>query len=280
MAAGRVSNLQDNPGGFVRRAGFARRCVAVAAVVVVLSGGRSAWAANRWPDERQAGPFFCHADFSLEPYEALLSELTRLQDDVVRELHVRPAHEPIHVYLFAKSSTYKRYVSHYFPAAPSRPALFIKDRGPGMVFAHRGEELPIDLRHEATHAVLHGALPMVPLWLDEGLAEYFEPPSADRENDSPHLRAVQRSLWIKGAPRMDRLEKLTDLAEMGAGEYRAAWSWVHFMLHGPPAAREELIHFLHDIAARAPPGELSQRLRRRLPDVEAQYVEHFRGWRR
>jgi hypothetical protein len=256
------------------------RAAAIVAAAVICGGADAAVAQNRWPDERQAGPFFCHADFSLAPYEALLGELTRLQDDVVRELGVHPTHEPVHVYLFARSSTYKRYVSHYFPAAPSRPALFIKDRGPGMVFAHRGGDLPADLRHEATHAVLHGALPMVPLWLDEGLAEYFESPAAERAHGSPHLGAVQRGLWIKGAPRLERLEQLTDLEEMGSGQYREAWSWVHFMLHGPAAAREELTGFLRDIAARTPPGDLSVRLRRRIPDLEQQYVEHFRRWRR
>ncbi|GIT30210.1 MAG: hypothetical protein Ct9H300mP1_22560 [Planctomycetaceae bacterium] len=33
---------------------------------------------------------------------------------------------------------------------------------------------PEDLRHEFTHGVLHSSLKRVPLWLDEGLAEYFE----------------------------------------------------------------------------------------------------------
>ncbi len=237
-------------------------------------------AENRWPDERVAGPFLCHADFSLESYQSLLTELTRLQDDVVRELQVRPTQEPVHVYLFAKSSTYKKYLSYYFPGAPPRPALFIKERGPGMVFAHGGGDLAVDLRHEATHAVLHGALPMVPLWLDEGLAEYFEVSPEARAYDNPHLGPVRRALWIKGVPPMERLEDLKQLEQMGAAQYREAWSWVHFMLHGPPEARDELTRFLQDIAALTPPGNLSQRLRRRLPDLERQYLDHFRGWSR
>ena len=51
-------------------------------------------------------------------------------------------------------------------------------------------ELAVDLRHETTHAVLHGLLPMVPLWLDEGLAEYFEAPEANRLQRHPHFKAV------------------------------------------------------------------------------------------
>ena len=44
-----------------------------------------------------------------------------------------------------------------------------------------GDHLRTDLRHELTHALLHGVLKDVPLWLDEGLAGFFElPPDARR----------------------------------------------------------------------------------------------------
>jgi hypothetical protein len=65
---------------------------------------------------------------------------------------------------------------------------------------------------------------------------------------------------------------------MGASEYRSAWAWTHFMLHGSPEARDELARYLGDIAAHAPPGELSDRLRRRIPDVERRFVTHFQEW--
>jgi hypothetical protein len=239
-----------------------------------------ATAANRWPDERAAGPFICHADFSLQPYETLLDELMRLQDDLQRELGVPRTKEPVHIYLFGKSATYKRYLTHYFPQAPTRKALFIKERGPGMVFAYGSDELAIDIRHEGTHALLHGAMPMVPLWLDEGLAEYFEVAPQERAFGNPHLAGLQRTLWLKGAPKLEHLEELERLEEMGQGQYRDAWAWVHFMLHGPPEAREELIGYLRNIAAYSPPGALSERLRRRMPDLEKRFVAHFQGWKR
>jgi hypothetical protein len=227
-----------------------------------------------------AGSFVCHADFSLQPYDGLLAELTRLQNDLIRELGVPSAQEVTHVYLFAKSSTYKRYLTHYFPQAPTRRALFIKERGPGMVFAYESDELAVDIRHEGTHALLHGALPMVPLWLDEGLAEYFEVAPQDRHLGNAHLASIQRFLWLKGPPKIEQLEQLERLEEMGPAQYRDAWAWVHFMLHGPPEAREELTSYLRDIAALAPPGQLSVRLRRRLPQLEQQFIAHYQQLRR
>ena len=45
-----------------------------------------------------------------------------------------------------------------------------------MVYTYWGNRIQQDLRHELTHAILHSVLKDVPLWLDEGLAEYFEVP--------------------------------------------------------------------------------------------------------
>jgi hypothetical protein len=65
---------------------------------------------------------------------------------------------------------------------------------------------------------------------------------------------------------------------MDEANYRGAWAWVHFMLHGPPEAREELVAFLADIHARTPPGLLSRRLERRLPGLDRRVADHFKSW--
>ena len=70
-----------------------------------------------WTDCRAAGPLVCRADFSLTPYEPLLAELAQLQLDLVRQLGVPPAAEPIEVYLFADQATYARYVRRCAPGA-------------------------------------------------------------------------------------------------------------------------------------------------------------------
>ena len=78
---------------------------------------------------------------------------------------------------------------------------------------------------------------------------------------------------------MSDLERLAQLDEMGAAEYRHAWAWVHCMLHNSAESRAELVAFLADIAAHTPPGQLSERLRRRLGGNEALVEQHFRSWR-
>jgi len=247
---------------------------------VSLMMPQAALAEQRWPDQHVAWPFICHADFRLDSYRSLLQEMAQLEGDLNRILGVDRAREPVQMYLFDKKSTYQRYMKQYFPSVPYRRALFVKNRGPGMVFAYRNHSFDVDLRHESTHALLHASLPMVPLWLDEGLAEYFEMPPRKRAFDHPHLAKLKWNIRFGTYPTMEKLENIHQLKDLGEREYRYAWAWVHFMLHGPPQAHKQLIHFLADIQAHAPPGVLSRRLEREVPNLERRFIKHFKQWKR
>lgn len=231
-----------------------------------------------WPDEYRAGRFLCHADFPLAMDRSFLSSMTPLSEEIARQLQIRPRDELIHLFLFHQKSTYQAYLQQYFPEVPSRKALFIKGRGPGMVFAYRGQDFETDVRHECAHALLNASLPMVPLWLDEGLAEYYEVAPEDRSSGSPHQAMIKWNAKLGHVPDLEKLEQIRKLSEMNSGHYRNAWAWVHFMLHGPESARQELRAYLADIAEFTPPGQLSRRLRIRLPDLEQQFLEHFKTW--
>jgi hypothetical protein len=231
-----------------------------------------------WPDEFQAGRFLCHADFSLAECKPLLTSMPALEEELTRLLGLQPSQDLIHVFLFHNKSTYQGYVKQYFPEAPSRKALFIKDRGMGMVFAYEGDEFEVDLRHECTHALLNSALPVTPLWLDEGLAEYFEIDANQRADGNPHQKYVKWNAYLGQTPRLEELEQVREVSQMTRTRYRQAWAWVHFLLHGPPEAREELQRFLADLQALTPPGLLSRRLHHRLPDLDARFADHCRNW--
>jgi hypothetical protein len=232
-------------------------------------------AETRWPSESQAGTFLCHADFALAPHQPLLDELSLLQQDLSAVLAAPASREPVLLFLFQSKDVYQSYMKQHFPRLPYRRALFIKGRGPGMVFAYQGTDFEIDVRHESTHALLHAWLPDVPLWLDEGLAEYFEVGRSERPQKNPHLATVRALTRSGQLPRLEQLEALDDIDDMGREEYRDAWAWVHFMLHGPREAREELVRYLDDLNAGAEPGRLSDRLRRRIPDLNRRVAHHF-----
>ncbi len=233
---------------------------------------------QEWPDQRHAGMFVFFADFSLDGHVQLVNEMGRLQQDLHAHLGVGPPLEQVHLFLFQTRESYEGYLNAYFPNVPYRRAMFIKGRGPGMVFTHLNPQFAIDVRHEGTHALLHSSLPLVPLWLDEGLAEYFEVSPDQRAFANPHLSTVKWAARFGRVRALRELESLRDISEMGRSEYRASWAWVHFMLHGPPAARQALVGYLRDVQAGTPPGQLSQRLSHHLPDVKQQFLQHFRKW--
>lgn len=252
-------------------------CVAVALLALALVDGASA--ASQWIDQRSAGSFVVLSEFPLGPYEVLFKELTMLQDDLIAMLKVPPAKETVEIYLFKNEASYRAYLRERYPDVPYRKAMFIKGKGPGRVFTYLSKELATNLRHEGTHALLHAALPMVPLWLDEGLAEYFEVPVGQRTVGNPHLGKEVWSSRLGIPTRLTTLEEKRDIADMSATDYRHAWAWVHFLLHSSPEAHEELIAYFADIQANTPPGLLSERLEKKLPGAEKKLAQHFRGWR-
>jgi hypothetical protein len=235
--------------------------------------------AEGWVDWRVAGPFVCRADAQLAGLEGLFDDLGRLQQDLVRYLGVPPAETPIELYVFQDERSYRRFLSRYLPDVSYRRALYVRKDRRSMVFAYRGGLLAVDMRHECTHALLHATLPMVPLWLDEGLAEYFEVSPSERAFGSPHLSAVRWRARLGIVPSMQKLEKKGDFTEMGGPQYRDAWAWVHFILHGSTEAHDELVSFLADLRAQTPPGRLSRRLQGRVPDLERRFSGHFRRWK-
>jgi hypothetical protein len=268
-----------------RRFGAVRAVVAmlivpvlVAAIVYCLLA--APLRAADWADKRTSGPFVARADFRLDEYDGLFVELAQLQTDLSQSLGVEPAREAVELYLFQSEHSYRQYLQARLPQVPYRRALFVKGRGPGKVLAYRSKALPVDVRHEGTHGLLHASLPMVPLWLDEGLAEYFEVPASTRAYGNAYLKWVRMDVRVGHIQRLVQLEEKRDVSEMNATDYQHAWAWTHFLLHGPPEAHDELVKFLADIHDSTPPGRLSVRLEQRLPGLDKRLVQHFKTWKK
>lgn len=257
-----------------------RRALLIAAVWMWSWWTCGPAAAEPWVDTRQVGPFVCQATFSLEELDPFFAELESLDADLIRTLGIEPSRQPIYVYLFSNAQAHRQYVEQHYPNVPYRRALFVQEGGQAGVYAYRHDELEVDIRHECTHALLHASLPVVPLWLDEGLAKYFEVPQGQRAFDHPFFGALRWNMRLGMLRDISSLEQPKDLSEMGALEYRYAWAWVHFMLHGPESAHATLVHYLADIRRGAPIGPLSERFAETMPDATDRLVQHFKHWRR
>jgi hypothetical protein len=258
-----------------------RTSMMIAAAAALLSCVHGALASElRWTETRQVGPFIFHATFPLAPYERLFAELPELQRELTRTLGVPATEEPIYVYLFSDEAQYREYKDLHFPRVPFRPALFIMEGGAPGVYTYRKADLETDVRHECTHALLHSSLPVVPLWLDEGLAKYFEVPAGERSFDHPYFDDLKWkwSLRLGMVRSIESLEERSDLTQMDATDYRYSWAWVHFMLHGPEEAHRTLVTHLGSYEQYEPPGKLSSRLAAAVPNPTDQMIRHFKHW--
>jgi hypothetical protein len=263
-------------------------------------GTIDAFAAEAWVDSREIGPFVCQASFPLAEYAPLLADLPELQRELARTLGIRPTRQFVDIYLFGDAAEHRAYIEQHFPHVPYRRALFVKEGDNAGVYAYRHAELDVDLRHECTHALLHSSLPVVPLWLDEGLAEYFEVPASRRAFDHPHYEALRWNMRLGMVRSIEALELRGDLAEMGAYDYRYSWAWVHFMLHGPEPAHRTLVTYLANLQAGLPQGTsrygvqqvsyavapqpalagpLSAMLAEAVPNPTEKMIQHFKHWR-
>lgn len=226
-------------------------------------GPRSGQALVPTRSQTRTGPY---AVFTHDPIAADAPEIRNLQGlerQLMATLGIRldPSEAPVEVYILDDRASFEHFLRFHFPELPTRRAFFIAQGSRRVVYAYRGDRLVEDLRHEGTHALLHAAVADLPLWLDEGLAEYFEVPPARDGLNAEHLARVPADLAAGWTPDLARLEGLTDVRQMSPRDYRESWGWVHFLLNGPPSGRAALLSYLaelHQDAAAATP--LSRRL--------------------
>jgi len=233
-----------------------------------------------WKYTIRQAPYLFFSDFELDPRREVFRELAGLRDQVCRELRLPPGDAVIQVYLFEDRDRYKEFMARHHPKLPDRRAFFIQHSGMGsandlLVYAYRDERrIQQDLRHELTHALLHSVLKEVPIWLDEGLAEYFELPPANRGVNRDHLDDLRRP---GNSVRLDlaRLEAIREVKDMNAAEYCEAWAWAHFLLQGPPKARAVLLDYLAQLRHDPNPAPLAPQLLRAVPSLDDLMVRHL-----
>lgn len=249
---------------------------------------RRARADGDWIDFRQSGRFSIRSEIPIDRFQAIRSCLTSLKDhesDIIATLRLSRSAQPVLIYLLANRRSFQTEVGRVAPEAVRRKAVFIRgDENtdtPGRVYVYLHSGTVTDLRHEVTHAILHSTLPFLPLWMDEGLAEYFEAPQAERASGHVHQRSVKLSarLPLGRVSSLERLEQKQKLSAVSERDYRDAWAWTHFLLHGPENNQRLLTLYLQSIEAHTPPGPFSKQLQRVDPKAATRLTSHFKSWK-
>jgi hypothetical protein len=227
-------------------------------------------------------PYVFLSDWEIQRDQPLFKELAQLRDCVQKDLLLPPSETVVQVYLFETKERYELFMRETYPDLPARRAFFVaQPRSIGgaedlLVYTYWGKRIRQDLRHELTHALLHSVIRDVPLWLDEGLAEYFELPAEQNGVNPAHVRALRHSVE-SGAYKLGlaRLEGLEKVEQMNPAEYREAWAWVYLMLRSQPEARTVLLSYLQQLRGKRHPGQLGPNLAKVYPTLEASLLEEL-----
>ena len=217
------------------------------------------------------------SDFKLSARNRMIRQLQSEGEAIRARLALPRSHTPIEVHLFDNEQTYRDFMQVEFPMFPERRALFVKQGDDLLVYAYWGKRIGEDLRHEITHGYLHALIPDMPLWLDEGLAEFFELGIERQGLHKGHLALLAKShregTW---RPNLQRLESLWDAAAMTQLDYAESWLWVHFLLESTPDNRALLQRQLAQLRAGIQVAPISQALSSSShPGMDAALVEHL-----
>lgn len=218
--------------------------------------------------QTRTGPYAVFTNFPIAADAPAIRHLQSLDHQLESTLGLRidPGEHPIEVYVLSDRKAFNHFLTFYYPELPPRRAFFLAQGPRRVVYTFLGERLEEDLRHEATHALLNVAVNGLPLWLDEGLAEYFEAPDEQGGVNAEHLDRLPRDRAEGWQPDLARLESLKDVRQMSPRDYRESWAWVHYLLNGPPAGKATLLGYLNDLRKGGQAPSLAERLG---PDAEA-----------
>jgi hypothetical protein len=218
-----------------------------------------------------------HSDFPLAADHRLLQELRNLRGEVLQQLALPPSNEPIQVYLFEAADELHRYARSKYPNFPERRAFFLESDTRLAVYAHWGDRIAEDLRHEVAHGYLHASVPRLPLWLDEGLAEFFEVARGEQGLNRPHVEELRAALAVgQWKPDLARLRNLTDGSAMTQLDYAESWLWTHWMIRSTPQGKATLQTYLRSLRGQPEQDlDLAAALAQQFPNPAVEVLRHL-----
>lgn len=223
-----------------------------------------------WRVQQAEGRFSIRSQVNVP--NGILAILRALETDIAQTLKLKVGKTPIVIHLFRNHLEQSKYLSVRVPSAANRSACFVQGTDAGRIYLHAHRDWQKDLRHEATHAVLHSALPYVPLWLDEGLAQFFEATPKERARFHPYGADVQLRMRFLWRPKLSDLETKRTMPDLKQKDYRAAWSWVFFLLEESQESRNLFLAYLQEIANDRAPDPLSEWLAKRMPSAQQRWL--------
>jgi hypothetical protein len=197
------------------------------------------------------------ADRLAERIERLREQLSRMTPSLARD----PAQSDV-VFLFRNSETFRAYLPLYQGRPEEDTGLYQPSPTRGYVLLQDDSDAQLDrvALHESTHAMLHAAIHQVPLWLDEGLAQYLSTLRVDDADARVGEPLPEMIDWLRSHDRLpmnDLLGMQGDSPDYHAGDrrrtfYAQSWLLVHLLLTGQYADDQRFDRYLAALAQGTP----------------------------
>lgn len=219
-----------------------------------------------------------HTDLAPGVAEDMARRLDQMYEEysvrLVRFDAAKESPKPASVYLFGNKEQYIRFIGNNMRSSagafiPGRNALAALADGQGR------DALRRTLQHEAFHQFASTTFgPRMPVWLNEGLAQYFEeglwtadgfvsgqvPPRRLRQlnADIEAKRIIPFDKMLTMAPEVWEKALAARSPTRGATQYNQAWAMVHFLVqvsdeNGTPRLRQRFLDWLKQIELGADP---------------------------
>ncbi len=219
-------------------------------------------------------PLQIEADFDLQDDSQVLQEIRNLKMELRDDLGIPFSNQNIHVRIFRDPTTFAQFTRQHFPQLNGRRALFVVEGGQYYVYAIWSDSILSDLRHELTHAYLNSSVGTLPLWLDEGLAEYYEVVGVRGRLNREHLPWLNDGLknytW---QPNLERLATISRPEQMSGTDYAESWLWVHFLMQN---RRTTIVpDYLVARRGRKIVDPIPLQIRTKIPGAEEQLTQHL-----
>ena len=221
----------------------------------------NAYAALPYPPEREkwltinAGEFRIYSNASEREAKQVATSLLRMREAVgkITQLKVRSAN-PVDVYLFREGrfAPYRDAILQRRNASASGAFLSAGRAKFIIMEGQLDDEMERLIYHELTHFFVENTLSGLPLWFNEGIAEYYSTFSARGDDVNIGQLIPGHVTWLRSETLIP-LPKLFAMdvrsPEYGEGRrqgvfYAQSWAIVHYLLIGNEQRREQLARFL------------------------------------
>lgn len=275
----RIARPNESEPAVIKRRLFSTNAASILAFALLNAGCLAPQADVSLPGSSvlERDQLVVYSDFYIPSKHRLIDELTARRRDISEQLKLPTSDEPINVFVFETEEQYHAFMTKEHPEFPNRRAFFVKNDTTLKVFAYWGERVGEDLRHEVTHGYLHSVVAALPIWLDEGLAEFYETPRGQHGFNASHVyllnNAFRRGDW---KPDLEKLETLENPEELNQLAYAEAWLWVHFILEGAEPMPKLLQDQLARLRMSAESEALSGFLAKQIEDRDVKLIEHLK----